>query len=70
MSSLHLAARLPDNERQNIAILTLAGSVPVSQLALQHGVSRRLVHQQKNIVNSDLKLIQRLDAGLSRLVGV
>jgi hypothetical protein len=33
MTSLHPAAKLPDSERQNMAVQALAGSVPVSQLS-------------------------------------
>jgi len=42
MTSLYPAAKLPDSERQNMAVQALAGSVPVNQLALQHDVSRKL----------------------------
>ena len=45
MTSLHPAAKLPDSDRLNMAIQALAGGVPVSQLALQHGVSRKFVYQ-------------------------
>ena len=54
MTSLHPTANLPDSDRQNMAVQTLAGGVPVSQLALQHGVSRKFVYQQKNMASAAL----------------
>ena len=54
MTSLHPAAKLPDSERQNMAVQALAGSVPVSQLALQNGVSRKFVYQQKSMASAAL----------------
>ncbi len=40
------AARLPELERKNLAILALAGSATIRDLAAQHGVSRKFVYQQ------------------------
>jgi len=37
-----------------MAVQALAGSVPVSQLALQHGVSRKFVYQQKSMASAAL----------------
>ena len=37
-----------------MAVQALAGSVPVSRLALQNGVSRKFVYQQKNMVSAAL----------------
>jgi transposase-like protein len=54
MTSLHPAAKLPDSDRQNMAVQALAGGVPVSQLALQHGVSRKFVYQHKNRASAAL----------------
>ena len=54
MTSLYPAAKLPDSERQNMAVQALAGSVPVSQLALQNGVSRKFVYQQKSMASAAL----------------
>ena len=54
MTSLYPAAKLPDSERQNMAVQALAGSVPVNQLALQHDVSRKFVYQQANKASAAL----------------
>ncbi len=40
------AARLPGSDRKDLAIQALAGSETVSDLAAQHGVSRKFVYQQ------------------------
>jgi len=40
------AAKLPESDRKDLAILALAGSEPVSDLAARHGVSRKFVYQQ------------------------
>src|SRR3954463_13908263 len=41
------AARLlPESDRKDLAIQALAGSETVSDLAAQHGVSRKFVYQQ------------------------
>ena len=40
------AARLPESDRKDSAILALARSAPVSDLAVRHGVSRKFVYQQ------------------------
>ncbi len=40
------AARLPGGDRENLAIQALARSETVSDLAAQHGVSRKFVYQQ------------------------
>ena len=40
------AARLPESERKDLAVLALARSATVSDLAVQHGVSRKFVYQQ------------------------
>jgi hypothetical protein len=40
------AARLAETERKDLAILALAGSETVSDLAARHGVSRKFVYQQ------------------------
>lgn len=53
MTSLHPAATLPDSERQ-LAVQALAASVPVSLLALQHGVNRKFVYHQKNMASAAL----------------
>ena len=37
-----------------MAVQALAGSVPVSQLALQNGVSRKFVYQQKSVASAAL----------------
>lgn len=39
------ASKLPENDEKNLAIQALAGSETVSDLAVQHGVSRKFVHQ-------------------------
>src|SRR3954471_5335175 len=40
------AARLPESERKDLAVLVLARSATVSDLAVRHGVSRKFVYQQ------------------------
>jgi hypothetical protein len=40
------AARLPESERKDLAILALARSERVSDLAARHRVSRKFVYQQ------------------------
>jgi hypothetical protein len=40
------AARLPGNDRKDLAVQVLAGSETVSDLAARHGVSRKFVYQQ------------------------
>jgi hypothetical protein len=40
------AARLPESERKDLAVLALARSATVSELAVRHGVSRKFVYQQ------------------------
>jgi hypothetical protein len=42
------AARLSQIDRAELALLALAGSEPISDLAVQHGVSRNFVYQQAN----------------------
>jgi len=40
------AARLPEGDRKDLAVLALARSATVSDLAARHGVSRKFVYQQ------------------------
>ena len=40
------AARLPENDRKDLAVRVLARSEPISDLAIRHGVSRKFVYQQ------------------------
>jgi hypothetical protein len=42
------AARLSQSDREELAVLALARSEPISDLALQHGVSRKFVYAQKH----------------------
>src|SRR5271156_1352801 len=42
------AARLSQSNREELAILALARSEPISDLAVQHGVSRKFVYAQKH----------------------
>jgi transposase-like protein len=44
--SVGAAARLPESDREELAIQALARSETVSDLAARHGVSRKFVHQQ------------------------
>jgi len=44
--SVGAAARLPESARRDLAIQALARSETVSDLAAQHGVSRKFVYQQ------------------------
>ena len=46
--SVGAAARLPESDREELAILALARSEPISDLAVQHGVSRKFVYRQKH----------------------
>ncbi|MGD0106988.1 MAG: hypothetical protein ABSC06_23560 [Rhodopila sp.] len=46
--SVGAAARLPESDREELAIQALARSEPVSDLADRHGVSRKLVYAQKH----------------------
>jgi hypothetical protein len=43
-------ARLPENDRKDLAIQALAGSEAVSDLAARHGVSRKFVYEQTHKV--------------------
>jgi len=43
-----VAARLSQSDREELAILALARSEPISDLAVQHGVSRKFVYAQKH----------------------
>jgi hypothetical protein len=40
------APRLPDNERKDLAILALARSATITDLAIGRGVSRKFVYAQ------------------------
>jgi len=40
------AAKLPESDRQSLAIQALAQSATISDLAARHGVSRKFVYQQ------------------------
>jgi hypothetical protein len=42
------SARLSQIDREELAILALARSEPISDLAVQHGVSRKFVYEQKH----------------------
>src|SRR5271165_6285920 len=44
--SVGAAARLPESDREELAIQALARSEPVSDLAARHGVSRKFVYAQ------------------------
>jgi len=46
--SLSVAANLPPDIRQKLAIEVLAKSKPISHLATEHRVSRKFLHQQGN----------------------
>ncbi len=48
------AARLPESDRKNLAVQALARSETVSDLAAQHGVSRKFVYQQTRKVRAAL----------------
>ena len=48
------AARLPESDRQELAIQALAGSETVSDLAARHGVSRKFIYQQTCKVHAAL----------------
>jgi hypothetical protein len=40
------AAKLPESDRQSLAIQALAGSATISDLSARHGVSRKFIYQQ------------------------
>ena len=42
------AARLPESERKDLAVLALGRSATVSDLSARHGVSRKFVYQQSH----------------------
>ena len=42
------AAKLPENDRKDLAVQALARSATVSDLSARHGVSRKFVYQQAN----------------------
>jgi hypothetical protein len=42
------ATRLPEGDRKDLAIVALARSATVSELAARHGVSRKFVYQQSH----------------------
>src|SRR4030095_13710289 len=46
---------LPEGDRKDLAIQALAGSETVSDLAAQHGVSRKFVYQQTHKGRSALE---------------
>ena len=48
------AARLPEADRMNLAILALAGTATITDLAAGQNVSRKFVYQQANKVSSAL----------------
>ena len=52
--SVGAAARLPESDREKLAILALARSETVSDLAAQHGVSRKFVYAQQHKARSAL----------------
>ena len=42
-----VAARLPERERRDLAVRALASSESITDLAAEHGVSRKFVYEQK-----------------------
>ena len=46
VGSVGAAAKLPDSERIDLAIRALARSATITDLASEHGVSRKFVHAQ------------------------
>jgi transposase-like protein len=42
------AAKLPENDRKDLAVQALARSATISDLSTRHGVSRKFVYQQAN----------------------
>ena len=48
------AARLPESNRRELAVLALAQSATVSDLAVRHGVSRKFVYQQTHKADAAL----------------
>ena len=48
------AARLPEVDRINLAILALAGTATITDLAAEHAVSRKFVYEQANKASAAL----------------
>jgi hypothetical protein len=46
--SVGAAARLPQSDREELAIQALTRAEPVSDLAVRHGVSRKFIYAQKH----------------------
>ena len=47
-------AKLPESDRINLAVLALAGTATITDLAAGHGVSRKFVYQQANKASTAL----------------
>src|SRR4051812_33285559 len=66
-----VAARLPESDRKDLAVLALARSATVSDLAARHGVSRKFVYQKSHKAQAALDdaftATTRDDAGLFEL---
>ncbi|MBW8833073.1 MAG: sigma-70 family RNA polymerase sigma factor [Burkholderiales bacterium] len=45
------AAKLPEGERKVLAVRALAGSESITELATEHGVSRKFVYEQTHRAN-------------------
>jgi NRPS condensation-like uncharacterized protein len=59
------AARLPESERKDLAVLALARSATVSDLAVQHKVSRKFVYQQSHKAQAALDAAFTVDMGVT-----
>ncbi len=56
------AKALGADQRRELAVQALAGEIPITKLAEQAQVSRKFVHQQKNIAQDALKDVFDLQA--------
>jgi len=57
-----VAARLPESERRDLAIRALARSESITDLAAEHGVSRKYVYEQKGKASAALDEAFAMDA--------
>lgn len=57
-----VAARLPESERRDLAVRALARSESITDLAAEHGVSRKYVYEQKGKASAALDEAFAIDA--------
>ena len=59
--SAYPAAKLPEVDRINLAVLALAGTATITDLAARHDVSRKFVYQQANKAKAGLAKVFSTD---------